>query len=70
MKILETQRLILRRMVVEDAEFILELLNEPAFIQNIGDKGVRTPDDARLYILSGPIAQLCGKWIWIVPGGE
>jgi [ribosomal protein S5]-alanine N-acetyltransferase len=56
MKILETGRLILRRLVVEDAEFILELLNEPAFIRNIGDKGVRTADDARLYILSGPIA--------------
>ncbi len=43
-------------MTVEDAEFILELLNEVAFIRNIGDKGVRTLDDARLYILSGPVA--------------
>jgi RimJ/RimL family protein N-acetyltransferase len=55
-KILETERLLLRRMTVEDAEFILELLNEAAFIRNIGDKGVRTIEDARLYILSGPVA--------------
>ena len=56
MKILETERLLLRRMTVEDAGFILELLNEAAFIRNIGDKGVRTTEDARLYILSGPVA--------------
>jgi RimJ/RimL family protein N-acetyltransferase len=54
--ILETERLLLRRMTVEDAEFILELLNQAAFIRNIGDKGVRTIEDARLYILSGPVA--------------
>lgn len=56
MKILETERLILRQLTPEDAEFILELLNEPAFINNIGDRGVRTLDDARIYILSGPMA--------------
>jgi [ribosomal protein S5]-alanine N-acetyltransferase len=55
-KILETERLILRQMTVEDAEFIIELVNEAAFIRNIGDKGVRTLDDARDYILSGPVA--------------
>ena len=55
MKILETERLILRKMKVEDAEFIFELVNEPAFIQNIGDKGVRTLDDARNYVLNGPL---------------
>ena len=56
MKILETERLILRQMKVEDAEFIFELVNEAAFIRNIGDKGVRTLDDARNYILTGPVA--------------
>jgi hypothetical protein len=55
-KILETERLVLRRMTVRDADIVLELLNEAAFIRNIGDKGVRTRDDARLYILSGPVA--------------
>lgn len=55
-RILETERLVLRRMAEGDAAFILELLNEPAFIQNIADKGVRTLDDARAYIANGPVA--------------
>ena len=44
MKILETKRLFLRQIELDDAEFILKLLNEPSFIQNIGDRGVRTKD--------------------------
>ncbi|MBC7929742.1 MAG: GNAT family N-acetyltransferase, partial [Rubrivivax sp.] len=56
MDVIETERLKLRRMLADDAEFILELLNEPSFIRNIGDKGVRTIADARLYILNGPRA--------------
>jgi RimJ/RimL family protein N-acetyltransferase len=54
--ILETGRLSLRKLSVDDSKFILRLLNEPSFIQNIGDKGVRTLEDARNYILNGPIA--------------
>src|SRR5512141_2251197 len=56
MKILETERLILRRISIADAEFMLQLLNEPSFLHYIGDKGVRTIDDARNYILQGPMA--------------
>jgi len=39
-----------------DAAFILELLNEPSFLQYIGDKGVRTLEDACGYIANGPAA--------------
>lgn len=46
----------LRELSLDDAEFILRLLNEPSFIQCIGDRGVRTPDDARRYIQEGPVA--------------
>jgi ribosomal-protein-alanine N-acetyltransferase len=53
--VLETDRLMLRKLSVEDAPFILELVNEPAFLRFIGDKGVRTLDDARNYILEGPV---------------
>jgi RimJ/RimL family protein N-acetyltransferase len=53
--VLETERLILRRLSTDDAGFILELLNEPSFLRYIGDKGVRTIEDARRYILSGPV---------------
>ena len=38
------------------APFILRLLNEPSFLQHIGDRGVRNLADAKQYILSGPIA--------------
>lgn len=55
MIVLETERLILSRLSEDDAEFILGLLNEPSFLENIGDKGVRTLEDARNYLLSGPI---------------
>lgn len=55
-KILETERLVLRQFDTDDAEFILELLNEPSFIQNIGDRGVRTLEDARSYIMRVPVA--------------
>ena len=55
MKVLETDQLILRWLSTDDAEFILELLNEPSFIRFIGDKGVRTLEDARDYILNGPV---------------
>ena len=68
MMILETDRLQLRLLSVDDAEFILRLLNEPSFIQNIGDRGVRTADDARAYILKGPIAsyEKFGFGLWMV----
>lgn len=56
MFILETERLTLRHLDPEtDAEFILRLLNEPLFLQYIGDKSVRTLDDARGYIHNGPM---------------
>ena len=50
MKIIETERLNLRHIEASDAEFILELLNDPAWIRNIGDRGVRTVEDARQYV--------------------
>ena len=55
MFVLETERLVLRHLSAdEDAEFILRLLNQPSFLQYIGDKGVRTLDDARAYVREGP----------------
>jgi len=56
MQVVETDRLFLRRLTTEDAAFILNLLNQPSFLKFIGDRGVRTLDDAREYILKGPIA--------------
>ena len=56
MQMLETKRLILRQLTEDDAAFILQLLNEPSWIQYIGDRGVRTLDDAQRYIKNGPVA--------------
>ena len=56
MTVLETERLLLSQFSTKDAEFILELLNEPSFIRNIGDRGVRTIEGANSYILNGPVA--------------
>ena len=56
MTILETERLLIRQLSTEDAGFILELLNEPSFIRNIGDRGVRTIEGANAYIVNGPVA--------------
>lgn len=52
MKILETKRLLLREIGESDAEFILDLLNQPSFIKFIGDRGVRTAQEAINYIES------------------
>lgn len=56
MKVLETERLILRRLSTDDAAFILGLVNEPSWLRHIGDKGVKTLQDAEQYIRNGPVA--------------
>ena len=56
MTILETERLVIRKLSTDDAEFIVELLNQPSFLRYIGDKGVRDNVDAVQYIQTGPVA--------------
>lgn len=53
---IETERLRLRALDRADGGFILDLLNQPSFLHYIGDRGVRTLDDARRYIEEGPAA--------------
>lgn len=50
MNIVETERLVLREVSAEDADFVLDLLNQPSFKKFIGDRGVRTLEQAREYI--------------------
>jgi RimJ/RimL family protein N-acetyltransferase len=68
MTILETQRLTLRHAASDDAEFMLRLLNEPSFIRFIGDRGVRTLDEARRYIADRLVAsyEKNGFGLWVV----
>jgi [ribosomal protein S5]-alanine N-acetyltransferase len=55
-EVLATERLILRHATTGDDHFIFELVNDPDFIRNIGDRGVRTLADAERYVVTGPIA--------------
>lgn len=55
MNILETERLRLRTVEADDAPFYLRLLNDPSFIDNIGDRGIRTLEAARDAIANGPV---------------
>lgn len=50
MKTLATERLILNQITLDDAETLLEVLNEPPFIRFVADRGVRTPEQAAAYI--------------------
>lgn len=50
--VVETKRLTLRHLAETDASFLCRLFNEPSWLQNIGDRGVRTPEEAERYIQS------------------
>jgi RimJ/RimL family protein N-acetyltransferase len=54
--VLTAGRVRVRPLAPADAPFIVDLLNDPAFIRNIGDRGVRTDEDARGYLSAGPLA--------------
>lgn len=55
MTILETERLVLRQFTLDDAQFMLDLLNTPTWLRFIGDRGVRTLEDAENYLKNGSI---------------
>ncbi|UPW82673.1 GNAT family N-acetyltransferase [Lysinibacillus sp. Ag94] len=55
MKIFETERLTLRLQTTDDADFILALMNDPSWLQFIGDRGVKTVEEACEYIVNGPL---------------
>lgn len=61
-----TERLSIRPFTLDDAALILRLLNEPSFIRNIGDRGVRDLASARHYLEQGPLASYAahgfGMW--------
>ena len=71
-RVLETERLILRRLDEGDADFIFELVNDPDWLRYIGDKGVKTLEDARTYIRTGPVAmyERVGFGLYLVESKE
>ena len=64
------ERILLRPLDEADAPFLLELLNDPDWLRYIGDRGVRTLDDARAYVRNGPMAMVAryGHGLWAVEG--
>lgn len=66
--ILETSRLTLRAFDLDDAPFILELLNTPNWLQYIGDKKVHSVEDAQNYLRNGPLKSYedNGYGLWLV----
>ena len=65
---LETERLQLREFTLADAPYMLRQLNEPSFIENIADRGVRTLQQAEAYLQNGAMAsyQDSGFGFWAV----
>jgi [ribosomal protein S5]-alanine N-acetyltransferase len=51
--ILETNRLIIRQFTFEDTAFVIELLNSPGWLKFIGERHVKTEEDAKNYLRNG-----------------
>ena len=64
----DTPRLRLRELTIDDADFVVAQLNDPDFIRNVADRGVRTAEAARKYIEDGPVASYRrhGFGLWLV----
>ena len=54
-EILQTERLILRKLSMDDTEFIIELVNSPGWLQYIGYRNIHTTEDALKYLQGGPM---------------
>ena len=55
MDAIESERLFLRPLTLEDSEFILQLLNTDGFIKYIGDRNVKTIEQAKNCLMNGPL---------------
>jgi RimJ/RimL family protein N-acetyltransferase len=55
MLVCETSRLIIRQFTIDDASFIFRLLNSPMWLTYIGDRHIRGLNDARNYLVNGPL---------------
>jgi RimJ/RimL family protein N-acetyltransferase len=69
---IETERLSLRELTLDDAGFILELVNTEGWLRYIGDRGVRSISDAQQYLLQGPLEsyRTNGFGLWLVTTRE
>jgi hypothetical protein len=70
MNVLETPRLRLRWFGESDAAFILALVNDPSWMTNIGDRGVRTVEEARAWIAGNIRSVIAGLSRPSLPDGR
>ena len=54
-EVLQTERLILRKLTLNDTDFIIELVNSPGWLQYIGYRNIHTTEDALKYLQDGPL---------------
>ena len=55
--VLQTDRLLLEPLLESDAGLMLEVWNDPAFIRHVGDRGIRTLDEATRVLREGALKQ-------------
>jgi RimJ/RimL family protein N-acetyltransferase len=72
--VIKTERLYLQKISEADAPFFVDLLNQPSFIANIGDKKVRNEKDAVAYLRNGPLSSYerfgFGPWLIVLKETE
>ena len=68
--IVNTERLLLRKAGEEDADFLVALTNDPDFLRFIGDRSIRTRDDAIAYLRTGPFLRSAGELGLCVVAGK
>jgi RimJ/RimL family protein N-acetyltransferase len=66
--ILETTRLSVSELSLDDSLFILELLNTPDWLTYIGERNVKSPEQAKVYLENGPLKSYSqhGFGLWLV----
>lgn len=67
-EILRTERMVIRKFNLGDAIFIIHLMNTPGWLQFIGDRNMKSIDDAKNYLVSGPLQSYeeHGFGLWMV----
>lgn len=57
-KTYETERLIIKLVDIDDAEFLLKLLNTEKWLKNIGDRNIHNLEDAQRYVREKNLPQI------------
>lgn len=66
MKILETQRLILRRLFISDAEYLYQLNSDPEVIKYTGNKAFENIGNAKVFLQNYTYHGIHGLGRWAV----